>query len=262
MRWALSLALLVACDGGAASSQGARSAQGPEHVGETDGLRTFGELRARVIGEGDRLVVVLLHGYGAAGDDLVGLAERIDAPAGTRFVLPEAPLELGGSGRAWWPLDVDRLRFGEDRDLSDEIPPGLESARRKVTALLGEVQRRLGVPSSRIVLAGFSQGAMLALDVALHLEDPVAGVAALSGTLVADARWSPLMRARQGQLRVLVTHGRSDGILPFAMAERLRDRLEDSGVEVTWVAFDGGHTIPSDAVVAFERFLRDAARGP
>lgn len=271
--------LLIGCDGcssGAAEPSG-RGADGlrraaapapdpdPGRAGQEreagEAPPTLGGLRVRILGGpdgrggGDGPVVVLLHGYGAPGDDLVGLARRLDVDPTVRFVLPEAPLEIGGAGRAWWRLDIGRLRSGTDRDLSDEVPEGMPAARRKVLSLVRDVERELGVPPSRIVLAGFSQGAMLALDVALHLEEPVAGVAVLSGTLVAEREWVPRMPAKE-TVPVFVSHGRQDPLLPFRMAEALRDRLETGGLTVHWVAFDGGHSIPPGVTEGLRGFLR------
>ena len=252
MRWLslLCVFLWAGCDAAPAP------ASPPPAAADDDGLRTLGGLRARVIGDGTGPVIILLHGWGAPGDDLVGLAERLDVPAGARFVVPEAHLERPGGGRMWWPLDPDRLRDGQDRDLSDETPPGMAEARAKTIALVRDVRRTMRVPLSRIVLAGFSQGAMLALDVALHLDGNVAGVAVLSGTLVSEDAWIPRMRERRG-LPVLVAHGRSDAILPFRMAEALRDALQEHGADVRWIPNDGGHTIPREVTRALEQFVAE-----
>src|SRR5262245_50743101 len=100
-------------------------------------------LTARIVGDAP-LTVVLLHGFGASGDDLVPLADVIDAPA--RFVFPEAPIELGGlygDSRAWWMLDLARLeeelRRGTPRDRRDEVPPGLPAARDQVTRFVDQL---------------------------------------------------------------------------------------------------------------------------
>ena len=103
-------------------------------------------LKVRIIGEGhDGPVVVLLHGFGAPGDDLVSLAGELKAklPAGTRFVFPEAPiafdLELGfGESRAWWMIDMEHMQSmlmnGRVRELVREIPEGLAPARTQLIA--------------------------------------------------------------------------------------------------------------------------------
>ena len=201
--------------------------------------------------------VVLLHGFGAPGDDLVALAEAIDAPV--RFVFPEAPLELGGlygDSRAWWLLDLarleDELRRGIPRDRRDEIPDGLPAARKQVLRLVEQVESRL--PASKLVLGGFSQGAMLALDVALHREQPPAALVLMSGTLLAASLWEPLLPKLAG-VPVLMSHGRGDGLLPFGIAEVLRDKLVAAGARVEWQPFVGGHEIPLAVVSAAARFV-------
>jgi phospholipase/carboxylesterase len=204
--------------------------------------------------------VILLHGFGAPGDDLVSLAEVIDAPV--RFVFPEAPLELGGlygDSRAWWLLDLMRLeeelRRGIPRDRRDEVPDGLHAAREQVLRLVEQVESRL--PAKRVVLGGFSQGAMLALDVALHRPKPPGGLILMSGTLIAASEWEPRFASLRG-VPVLQSHGRTDGLLPFSIAEALRDKLRAAGAEVEWHDFVGGHEIPMAVIAAATRFLTDS----
>jgi phospholipase/carboxylesterase len=198
--------------------------------------------------------IVLLHGFGAPGDDLVGLADYIDAPEGTRFVFPPAPLEppqLAG-GRAWWMLDLERieraLATGQPRDLTDEDPVGLPDARKHVTALVAP----LGEP---LVLGGFSQGAMVACDVALHLPKPPTALVLLSGAPVGLARWKPLLPKLAG-VPVFQSHGQKDALLSYTAAERLRDELVAAGAKVEWVPFAGGHEIPPTVLDKLGAFLR------
>lgn len=205
------------------------------------------------------LVTILLHGFGAHGDDLVGLAQVIDAA--TTWVFPAAPLRLGGpygDGRAWWPLDLAaleaRLRAGAARVISDEVPPGLPEVRAQLTQLVVEVSERFAVTPDRIALGGFSQGAMLALDVALHTPVTLAGVILLSGTLVAGSEWTPRLPTLANR-PVFQSHGRHDPLLPFAVAELLRDRLRNAGARVDWHPFDGGHAIPPNVLGSLADFL-------
>lgn len=217
-------------------------------------------------GSGDGPMVVLMHGFGASGTDLVALADEIAAPPGTRFVFPEAPtllpVELGGGvGRAWWMIDVMRLQMammmGNERDLTGEVPEGLAPVREQIEALLGELGDRFSLDRSKLVLGGFSQGAMLACDVALRSSEPLAGLVLMSGTYLNAEQWTPLMDARAG-LGVLQSHGRDDPLLPFAMAEKLRDALAAAGLEVTWVPFDGGHGIAPNVIEQLSAFLMEA----
>ncbi len=229
---------------------------------------TFGGLGAVLTGGtdreggGDGPLVVLLHGFGAPGDDLVALHRVIDAPRGTRFLFPVAPLALPpqyGSGRAWWHIDMAALdlaiREGRARDLSRDVPEGMPEARAKVIALLAEAKAALA--PSVVVLGGFSQGAMLSCDVALQSDVALGGLALLSGTLLAEADWTARLPSRRG-LPVLQSHGRQDPILPFEAAERLRDLMKAAGLDVTWVPFTGGHGIPPAALEALGSLLARA----
>jgi phospholipase/carboxylesterase len=232
---------------------------------------TFGDLTVRVTGGTDHQgggagpAVVLLHGFGAPGTDLVSLGRVIGAPPGTRFVFPEGPLALdpGFGGRAWWMIDVMALQSsilrGELRDRSSMVPEGLSGARANVNAMLDDMERALS--PSHLILGGFSQGAMLSCDVALRSERRLDALFLLSGTLLADGEWRPLMPRRRG-LPVLVTHGREDHLLPFAMAERLKDALSGAGLAVRWIPFRGGHEIPGAAVDAMSEMLGDVVRTP
>lgn len=221
-------------------------------------------LTTRIVGPSDApLTVVLLHGFGAPGDDLVALAPYIDAPA--RFVFPEAPLELmgmSGNARAWWLLDLVKLeaelRAGTPRDRRDEVPEGLPAARHQVSRLLDQVKTRLGVEDRQLVVGGFSQGAMVALDVALHRETPPAAIVAMSTTLIAEAEWQPRM-AKLAGVPVLQSHGRHDMLLPFSIAETLRDRLRAAGAAVEWHPFLGGHEIPTVVIDAVGKLLQKLA---
>ncbi len=211
-------------------------------------------------GGGDGPIVVLLHGWGAPGDDLVPLGPEIDAPRGTRYVFPEAPLSLQmgfGDSRGWWALDIEKrqreIAAGRARDLSREVPKGLAEARAKVIAFLDELERRVG--AKPIVLGGFSQGAMLACDVALNTSKPLAGLVLLSGTLLAADEWTPLLPKRKG-LRVFQSHGSADPLLPSFMAEQLRDLLTKAGLSVEWIGFRGGHEIPGIVLDKLGGFLR------
>lgn len=210
-------------------------------------------------GAGDGPVVVLLHGFGASGDDLVGLWRSFAAPRGTRYVFPEAPIALGhqyAGGRAWWWIDLEariRREMEGARTIAD-VPEGLDVARPMVDELLTEVERTLKPPPGKVVLGGFSQGAMLSLDVALRTAHPLAGLVLMSGTHIAADEWAPRLEARRG-LPVFMSHGTGDPLLRFAVAEGLRDTLAASGISVEWVPFRGEHGIPPEVLDKVGAFL-------
>jgi phospholipase/carboxylesterase len=226
----------------------------------------LGGLRVRIAGGTDREgagegpVVVLLHGFGAPGDDLASLWRVLRAPAGTRFVFPEAPLSLAAlgmpGGRAWWTIDMARLQRTRTPEqalqMMAEVPPGLAAARENVLAMLEAMKAAL--KPSKLVIGGFSQGAMLSVDVALRSDLALAGVVVMSGALIAEPEWRPLVAKRKG-LPILQSHGTRDPILPFLAGERLAELLKSAGLAHTWVPFPGEHAIPPGVVDAVGQFL-------
>jgi phospholipase/carboxylesterase len=156
--------------------------------------------------------------------------------------------------RAWWPLDLrSNIPIGQSLpDLSSTRPAGLRIAGDRVKDLVRSLTRASGAP---VVLGGFSQGAMAASDVAFRSDVPLAGLVLLSGTAVDEASWRAGYGRRRG-LPVFIAHGRQDGSLPMAISDRMRQDLQAAGLDVTWLAFDGGHDIPAEAVVALNTFLR------
>jgi phospholipase/carboxylesterase len=213
-------------------------------------------------GGGQGPVLVLLHGFGAPGDDLVALGEYLDVPAGARFLFPEAPISIPmglGDSRAWWMIDMARIQAdraaGKIRDLSGEVPRGLPEARGRMSLFLEELQKKLGMAPSHTLLGGFSQGAMLSCDALLHSKQPYAGLIQLSGTLLAKQEWSPLLNKRKG-LPVFQSHGTQDPILDYVMAERLRDEFQQAGLRVEWMPFRGGHEIPEPVLRQLGLFIR------
>ena len=213
------------------------------------------------------LLVVFNHGYGASGEDLVPfvpeLLEREPRLAPVRFAFPAGPLSLGmaawGDARAWWPLDWMKLstlsRSPEGRqELRNEVPEGLGSARRKLQGCIEALLAGTGLPPERVVLGGFSQGAMLATDLALSWEQRPAALVALSSVLLAAEKWRALAPRRAG-LPVIQSHGRQDPILPYSEGEALRDFRTAAGLAVEFIPFDGPHTVHPDALDRVARLL-------
>lgn len=215
-------------------------------------------------GGGDGPMVVLCHGFGAPGLDLVPLGRMLDVPAGTRLCFPAAPLSLGGlffgDARAWWMIDMARLQgmlmTGQFDELTAREPDGLHEARDKLVETLDALESRLGVRPGQTVLGGFSQGAMLSLDVALRTSRRLAGLVLLSGTLMARLEWTARLHGgtRRG-LPVFQSHGAYDEILPFPLAEELRELLASGGLPVEFHRFDGGHEIPEPVLRRLGGFL-------
>ena len=136
-------------------------------------------------------------------------------------------------------------------DLSTARPTGLANAASLVEHALGAIERTTGGP---ILLGGFSQGAMVAGEVAFRSDTQIAGLILLSGTPVAEASWERGLSQRAG-MPVFVAHGRSDLVLPFAAADRFRRKMETAGLKVTWVPFEGEHEMPAVVVTALNHFI-------
>lgn len=204
--------------------------------------------------KGIELTVLLLHGYAMRAEDLLPFARSMAVPG--RFHCPQAPHFLPAGGLAWWPVDEfsrhDALARGP-RDLVDEYPPLRAQARARLATWLQDPV--LCPPSAPLVLAGFSQGGMLACDTVLQEGVSVDGLVLLSSSRMAIAEWQ-LRRTRLKGLRVLVAHGMSDPDLSYSAGERLRDWLQDAGAKVQWLPFEGGHQIPLPVWRQFRDFLR------
>jgi len=218
-------------------------------------------------GQSPRMIAVCCHGFGAPGTDLVGLGPELagsdpEIARSVRFVFPEAPVSLDSigyyGGRAWWHLDLEArmqaIERGQIRDLRNDIPAGLDVASDHLTSLIQELGESHDLPASRFVLAGFSQGAMIATEVALNLPQSPAGLCLFSGTLMNEQNWKR-QAAERGPLPVFQSHGRQDPILPFVAAEWLRDLLLAGGIPVEFLPFQGPHTIPREALAGCARML-------
>ena len=199
------------------------------------------------------IVVVLLHGYGADGDDLLPLARALMRP-NTRFIVPAAPLSLPSGGRAWWDIRAqDRPRYVTDSATAAPAASAeLDAARTLVQLLLRSALERYA--PEQLYIAGFSQGAMLSLDVALAATPPVQRVAVLSGALLADAA-SRFGHGSSPRPALFLSHGQEDPVLPFSGAQRMKAELEQHGFAVNFQSFHGGHEIPQAVVSELARFL-------
>ena len=227
--------------------------------------RKIGELDCAVVsGPGCKdhvqVVTVLCHGFGAPGEDLVPCApELFNASdvdlSNVRFVFPAAPMELDAGGmyesRAWWPIDMIKLQMmmatGETRDMRKERPELLETRCRQLREVVSQITDESGIGFDKVVLGGFSQGAMLATQVGLSFTENIGGLIIWSGSLLNEDQWVEYAGSRSG-LKVIQSHGTNDPILPFGGAELLRDMFVKHGIETDFIQFPGQHTIPREAI--------------
>ncbi len=179
--------------------------------------------------------LVLFHGYGAEGDDLVGLSRVLQVGPEVALLFPEAPVALPTGGRAWFRRDRSNLVVGV----------------RRAKFLLSDLARRF--PDLDLVVGGFSQGAMLAANLVQNAEP----------RLRAAIMWSPadvwIEEPTQDEARIplLVSHGTVDQVLPFEGAQRIVERFTRLGYPVSWVPFVGRHQIPPQVIDETNRFLAE-----
>jgi phospholipase/carboxylesterase len=175
-------------------------------------------------GRADALVV-LLHGYGADGNDLIPLAQewRRRLPRAA-FLAPHAPelLPMGDfGGRQWFPLTL--------RD-AQELWLGVTAAGPTLDAFLSGQLRRRQLAPARLALVGFSQGTMMALHVGLRQAAPLAAIVGYSGVL-AGAEQLPV---NKGSPPILLVHGEDDDLIPIEALEVTREALASHGYAVEW----------------------------
>ena len=229
---------------------------GDSAVPKVQPMTALNVVRVSDMGEDERggAAVFVLHGWGAEGTDLVPLAKALKRP-GVRFFVPAAPLAERGGGRAWWHLDPDTR---PPHAYTDEPPPGFQptpavsEARAVVQAMITMAVDRYA--PATVALVGFSQGAMLAVDVALAGAPGVDRVVAMSGVLLVDSV-PGLTAPHPTNPHFLLSHGRYDAQVPFAGGSHAKDLLEKHGFPVTWRPFDGGHEIPESVLADVNQFL-------
>ncbi|MCC7106288.1 MAG: hypothetical protein IT307_14195 [Chloroflexi bacterium] len=188
-------------------------------------------------------IVVGIHGRGSNAEDLAGLAPML--AEGYRFVFPNGPLkvDLGvwGTGYAWYGLGQHQAG---DIAASRELLFGLVEA----------LEAQHGVPRQQMVVLGFSQGAVMALELGLRSPEPFAGTVAMSGYLFAPETLGPSLRSALDR-KVLLLHGTYDDVLSIDGARLARDVLEAAGLAPEYHEFPMGHHVSQESLAAVREFL-------
>jgi phospholipase/carboxylesterase len=200
-----------------------------------------------------KLRIVFLHGYGMRASDLTPFAHSLGIP-GAAYAFPQAPTAVSPTGYAWWPSVCPRYPGspGGARDFWQEYPAGRELARANICALIESLRARVDEP---LMLAGFSQGGMLACDAVLMEGADVGALALMSASCIASGEWDE-HRERLAHVPAFVSHGRDDPDLVFEAGQRLVNFLTSAGAAVTWLPFEGGHEIPFPVWRRFKQFVQ------
>ncbi len=194
-----------------------------------------------------RASIVWLHGLGADGHDFEPIVPDLDLNA-VRFVFPHAPRRtVTVNGGYLMPAWYDITHPDLEREV-DHV--GIEDSVRQVQSLLAREQAR-GIEAKHIVLAGFSQGGVIALHAALGMREPLGGVIALSTYL-------PLIETLPEQefaLPIFMAHGTQDPIVPLSAAQRARAVLTARGHALDWHQYAIGHSVCAEEIDALRRWL-------
>ncbi len=198
--------------------------------------------------------LIVLHGLGADGHDFVPVAQELDLSAvgGARFIFPHAPMRPvtmngGYVMRAWYDIGGTPQARREDE-------AGLRESQALIESLIRQEQER-GVPSSRIVLMGFSQGCAMALLTGLRLTERLAGLVGLSGYLPLAASTAVERSAANADVPIFLAHGRDDPMIGIDRALASRDALLALGYPVEWHDYAMPHSVCMDEITDLNRWL-------
>ena len=198
-------------------------------------------------------VVVFLHGYGANGADLLGLADPLgEHMPDTLFVAPDAPESIPGMpfGLQWFPIPWI------DGSSEEEAERGLNAAAEDLNAFLDALMVDEDLLPEQVVLFGFSQGTMMALHVAPRREDEVAGIVAFSGRLLAPELLKDETLSRPP---VLLVHGDADDVVPPQSLPQAAEALQEAGWQDVYahIMKGTGHGIAPDGLQVGLAFMTD-----
>lgn len=207
-----------------------------------------------------RWSVLWLHGLGADGNDFAPIVPQFVRPhwPAIRFVFPHAPVRAvtinnGVRMRAWYDIvDMDLARRADASGVDESVA--------QVEALIArEVER--GVPASRIVLAGFSQGGAVTLAAGLRRAEPLAGLVALSTYLPMAQRLLGEATVAARAQPVFMAHGTQDPVVPFAAGQRSAQALRDLGLDVDWHAYPMAHAVCPEEIADLGLWLESHFAG-
>jgi phospholipase/carboxylesterase len=197
--------------------------------------------------------IIWLHGLGADGHDFEPIVPELKLPSvlPVRFVFPHAPvrpvtLNGGMPMRAWF--DIVKIGMHQPRDLA-----GMQASRVMLEALIARENAR-GIPASRIVLAGFSQGGAVALYTGLQYREKLAGIMALSTYLPLDG-FEVQTDSANGRTAIFYAHGTQDPVVPLQLAVQTRDALSARGYTVLWHTYPMPHAVHPDEIADIRDWL-------
>lgn len=204
--------------------------------------------------------IIWLHGLGADGHDFEAIVPELRLPESLplRYVFPHAPersitINAGLRMRAWF--DILDLKFRADSVDMDQF---LESGD-MLTALINN-ELKSGMPSDRILLAGFSQGGAIVLHTGLHYQKQLAGILAMSMHLPTIHDLATELNPANRKVPIMMVHGQMDPVIPMARAIETRQELTRMGYEVKWHEYPMQHTVCTDEIQEIRSWLLQILR--
>ena len=201
------------------------------------------------------IAVIWMHGLGADGNDFVPLVRELDLAGlpGIRFIFPHAktmPVTVnnGYVMRAWYDITGAELTRREDEG-------GLRASQLDIEAFI-EREKARGIPASRIILAGFSQGCAMTIQTGLRHPEKLAGLLCLSGYVPLSAKLATERTEASKDTPVFMAHGRYDNVVPFNRAESSRDLLVSLGYQLEWHEYAMQHTLCLEEVQHISAWLK------
>ena len=219
--------------------------QTPLRVAAASQSLTVIQQAPRKPGPGKPPLLVLLHGHGADEKDLLPMVARLDPRLAIASL--RAPIQIRQGGYSWFSGNTDA-------DLDD--------ARRAVLESIEQIVITTNADADRVYVAGFSQGAMLALAMALTEPQKIAGAAVMSGRLAAAIRDRHASVDLLRGFPILVTHGTEDRQIPIRSARDIRQALKPLSVDLEYHEFEIGHSISDQTVSVLDRWLRQGLARP
>ena len=202
-----------------------------------------------------RAAVIWLHGLGADGHDFEPLVPHLGLDdLSIRFVFPHAPrravtINMGMVMPAWY--DIHSLSTPRGYDAA-----GIHESAAALSALIA-AERQRGIPSERILLAGFSQGGVISLYTGLRHPEPLAGILALSTYLAEDDELPEAASEANRRIPIFLAHGLQDPMVPIVLSQQSRQRLEELGYPVQWHEYPMGHQVVPEEIRDLSAWLRD-----
>lgn len=200
--------------------------------------------------------VIWLHGLGADGHDFAPIVPQLGIPPSSplRFVFPHAPsmpvtINGGYVMPAWYDVSHPDLTAEEDED-------GIRASQQAIDALIEREEQR-GIPASRIVLAGFSQGGAIALHTGLRHTEALAGIIALSTYLPLKMSFRVEAASTNRSCPIFMAHGRMDNVIPLGRGAQSRDFLLDCGYSPEWHEYAMAHSVCDEEIADIGAWLRE-----